>query len=431
MKKAVGTILSFLFVVGILFGSLVVFWLVRPVIAFELNPYLEMENLTPVATKIDGKHNSNTDMEYWNGKFYVAFQSSKYHIGTTQSSIKIKTSSDNGYSWTLIKEFKIPDTEMRDPHLAIIGGRIFIYCLKNEGFIADPFITYYSYSDDGLIWSDLEPINGVDGWLLWHPETFDNITWYVGAYWHQHGRSALLKTLDGINWELVSIIHEGDGNDETTIHFMDDGRIIATIRAEHEADSALGNPQAGTIIAVSESPYTSWTTTKVMTDRFDGPSLVNASGYIFGVGRYHPEIDPILSATASLLSTTRTAIYLVTENNLIYLTQLPSASDTSYAGTYIKDDFLYISYYTSDIRFDRPWVLGMLFPTEVKFVRIPIMSLLNMKDHPLPNNKSVPIGMYIVLVLANLMSFSILRKRHITQFAESIRTITSENLKGY
>ncbi len=148
MKKAVGTILSFLFVVGILFGSLVVFWLVRPVIAFELNPYLEMENLAPVATKIDGKHNSNTDMEYWNGKFYVAFQSSKYHIGTTQSSIKIKTSSDNGYSWTLIKEFKIPDTEMRDPHLAIIGGRIFIYCLKNEGFIADPFITYYSYSDD-------------------------------------------------------------------------------------------------------------------------------------------------------------------------------------------------------------------------------------------------------------------------------------------
>jgi hypothetical protein len=420
VKKLKGTIISLILVIGVLFGSLVIFWLIRPVIAFNLNPYLEMEQITPVATRTDGLHNSNTDMIYWNGKFYVAFQSSKYHIGTTQSSIKIKTSIDDGQNWVLVKEFKIPDTEMRDPHLAVIGGRIFIYCLKNEGFIADPSITYYSYSDDGITWTDLEPINGVDGWLLWHPQSIDETTWYVGAYWHEHGRSALLKTTDGINWDLVSIIHEGDGNDETTIHFLDDGRILATIRAEHTADSAFGNIQAGTIIAVSESPFTTWATTKVMTDRFDGPSLVNASGYIFGVGRYHPEIDPILSQTASLMSTTRTAIYLVTENNLIYLTQLPSASDTSYAGTHIKDNYLYICYYTSDIRFDRPWVLGMLFPTEVKFIRVSVSSLLNMKDHPLPNNKSAPIAMYIVLGFANALSYFILRKRHIAQFKESI-----------
>jgi len=69
---------------------------------------------------------------------------------------------------------------------------------------------------------------GPSGWLFWRPKSPDGKTWYVPAYWWEHGRSILLRSGDGLEWQQISTIYQGEGNDETAIEFLPDGRLLAT-----------------------------------------------------------------------------------------------------------------------------------------------------------------------------------------------------------
>ncbi|MBC7228465.1 MAG: hypothetical protein H5T61_14740 [Thermoflexales bacterium] len=48
---------------------------------------------------------------------------------------------------------------------------------------------------------------------------------------------------------------------------------------------------------------------------------------------------------------------------------------TSYAGVVILGDSLYVSYYTSDICRDVPWLMGMVLPSDIRIARIPLAAL--------------------------------------------------------
>jgi hypothetical protein len=71
----------------------------------------------------------------------------------------------------------------------------------------------------------------------------------VPAYWHEHGKSILLKSTDGIAGPCFRI-HEGDWNDETAIEFLPDGRLLATA-AWRARTSWLGDERASTLITTS------------------------------------------------------------------------------------------------------------------------------------------------------------------------------------
>jgi hypothetical protein len=70
----------------------------------------------------------------------------------------------------------------------------------------------------------------------------------------------------------------------------------------------------------------------------------------------------------------------VTAESLSYLSDLPSAGDTSYAGVVLRDGFAYIDYYTSAIERDYPWLLGMFLPTDIRMARISLDSLVALAD---------------------------------------------------
>jgi hypothetical protein len=82
-----------------------------------------------------------------------------------------------------------------------------------------------------------------------------------------------------------------------------------------------------------------------------------------------------LFETGSILSRKRTALYEVTMGGTRLLDLLPSAGDTSYAGVVLRDGDLYASYYTSRVDRDYPWVVGMLMPSEVRMLRLPLTAL--------------------------------------------------------
>jgi len=315
----------------------------------------------------DGAHNSNTDLTYWNGNFYLCHQASPFHLGTSRSRMRLWRSPD-AHRWDLVREFKPDQWEYRDPTFGQIGDRLFIYFLPNRDRNPEPFTTAFTWTLDGNEWAPVRDVAN-DGWLFWRPKTLDNKTWYVTAYWHEHGRSQLLKSSDGIDWETVSYIWEGERNDETDCECMADGRIISTARLEG-AGTWRGDASGSTLISVAEPPYKTWSHVKSHVTRLDGPCLFAYNGRVYAVGRYQASFFPRYVEQGGLFAKKRTSLFEVQPEKLTHLTDLPSAGDTSYAGIAIRGDDMYVSYYTSSPKVDPVWVNGMFAPSDIRMARV-------------------------------------------------------------
>jgi hypothetical protein len=348
----------------------------------------------------DGAHNSNTDLIYWNGSFYLAHQASVAHFGNEKSRLIVKRSTD-AHRWETVAQFPVPGEELRDPKFAAIGGRLFLYALRNRTWNPEPYTTVYTASADGVSWAplvDIEP----EGWLFWHPETFDSATWYAPAYWHEHGKAVLLKTSDGMGWSVVSEIHEGDRIDETAIQFLPDGKMMATGRLEG-SESIWGDARAATLIAMASPPYGDWARTRSRVTRLDGPRLFCYDGQIWAVGRYQPARTAPLSKQGSILSKKRTSLFLVREDGLTYLSDLPSAGDTAYAGVAVLGGEAYVCYYTSRVDRDYPWIAGMIGPTDIRMAKVFLPSLAAVAQAP-PTSKMGSVSPWLDFLVAWLMS---------------------------
>ena len=81
-----------------------------------------------------------------------------------------------------------------------------------------------------------------------------------------------------------------------------------------------------------------------------------------------------------MLARKRTALYEVREHGLAYLTDLPSAGDTSYVGVIVDGDVAYATYYTSRVDRDYPWIIGMLRPSAVMMAKIDLQEMQALAD---------------------------------------------------
>ncbi len=152
--------------------------------------------------------------------------------------------------------------------------------------------------------------------------------------------------------------------------------MIATGRLEVAKEFLgyyFGDSQGNTLIAIAAPPYTEWKKSHSYVARLDGPYLFKYNNRIYAIGRYEP--TPKLQDTGSILNRKRTSIYLLEEDKLVYLSDLPSAGDTSYPGIVIKGDKIYVCYYTSRIDRDFPWALGMIMPSDIMMARIDMNSV--------------------------------------------------------
>lgn len=336
----------------------------------------------------DGAHNSNTDLTFFDGWFYLCHQTSPYHLGSSRSRLLLWRSRD-ARAWEKVTEFKAGRGEYRDPKFAQIHGRLFVYALPNASWRAVPNLTVYTSSVDGVAWAPMQDVEPL-GWLFWRPKTRDGVDWYVTAYWHEHGRSMLLRSQDGEHWSQVSQIYEGEGNDETDFEFLADGRILATARLEGRADNQWGDASASTLIAVTSPPYEQWRYAKSQVTRLDGPCLFSYRGRIYAIARYQATRALRIAERGGMYSRKRTSIFLVEEDRLHYLSDLPSAGDTSYAGIVIQGDELVASYYTSPPERDITWVLGMFRPSHIRMALISLPALDQLADRVSPRRVAQP-----------------------------------------
>ena len=171
---------------------------------------------------------------------------------------------------------------------------------------------------------------GHDGWLFWRPKTPDGgRTWYCPAYWHEHGRAALFRSSDGLAWEKLGVVFDGEGVDETDFEFLPDGRMLVTGRAEGRRARAMakgwfGDNTGHTGLAVAPPPYDTWTYSRSFVTRLDGPRLFTHAGKVYAVGRRDvPAWKGLVFGTGSILNRKRTALFEVREDRLLPPLRLP------------------------------------------------------------------------------------------------------------
>ncbi len=324
-------------------------------------------------------HHSNTDLIKFKGKYLLAHATSPWHFASPKCKLVIRSSED-GKQWKVLSEIRVPGEDVRDPKLAVIGGKLILYFLRNtEKFLAEPTGNSYCISNDGVTWTEPKELS-IEGWLLWRPKTMDGVTFYMPAYWWKHGKSMLFKTTDGINWSEVGMIYEGDRNDETAISFKPDGTMIMTARLEVDPSRWGYHPDAHTLIGVASPPYTEWKLSRSHETRLDGPCLFQIGERTYAVGRR--QVGGALH-NGSAWGAKRTSLYLVLPDRLVFLSDLPSNGDTAYAGVVVEEDTVLVSYYTSPIGRDYIWLMGMLSNSSIEMARFKIEDLEKLADEKL------------------------------------------------
>jgi hypothetical protein len=111
---------------------------------------------------------------------------------------------------------------------------------------------------------------------------------------------------------------------------------------------------------------------------------------MYAVGRYQPARTAPLSKQGSVLCKKRTSLFLVKEDRLTYLSDLPSAGDTAYAGVAVLGDDAYICYYTSRTDRDYPWIAGMIGATDIRMAKVSLPSLAAVTQSPPKTPRATP-----------------------------------------
>lgn len=319
----------------------------------------------------DGSHNAFTDLIDWKNNFYLVYRSAPSHLDFHSKLVILR--SPNARSWEKLTELTLDGEDIRDPKLAVIENRLFLYALKNVNRFALPYSTVYSSSENGKTWQPWQMVEP-QGWLFWRPKTNDGLTWYVPAYSSQHDQTALFQSQDGKKWEKVSVIDANQPQSEVEITFADNNRLTAIIRLESRPFSQESS-SSSTLISSAGWPFKTWSGAHSLVTRLDGPAMFTDQNNVFAAGRSEPDGGILFGARGGLFNKKRTSIFAVTAAGLREMTDLPSQGDTSYPGIVIRGDEGYISYYTNDTHYDFPWLIGQFLPTSIRIAKINLPAL--------------------------------------------------------
>lgn len=305
---------------------------------------LSAQNYTVSVNKIwdNGKHCAFTSIVKFNGKYYCSFREAESHIfdkdGKAEGNVRI-IASDDGVNWESVAFMHKPTFDLRDPKLSItpdgrmmvtIGGSIY----KDKKLIER--IPHVSFTKDGKTFTDPVPIkmdkgigNGND-WL-WRVTWDDKYGYGVvySLYGPDEAKIALLKTSDGVNYELVTKLDVPDFPNETTVRIASDKQMKMMVRRERGDKKGYWG--------TSKPPYKDWEWTKM-------ELAVGGPDFIF------LDDETVIAGSRSYFipSSVKTILLTGDMNGKFQETVvLPSGGDTSYPGFCIVGDELWVSYYST------------------------------------------------------------------------------------
>lgn len=296
----------------------------------------------------DGWHNAFTDFQRFKGRYYICFRNGLSHVSPEGKAVVI--ASDDLTCWERTAVPVNTTGDDRDPHMTATEDGLFLYVgsvtRPDPGLAGNDVLrvirTNCVYSEDGETWSDPVKVYR-DGYWLWGVGRA-NGRFYGLAYGNEpdarEGQPTelhLLQSLDGLDWQLVSVVTKNGS--EATFRVTPGGEMRIAIRGGDENRFTL---------AVAKPPYTDWQL-KDLGDSIPAPRLVEAGGREYVIGRQHlrdPD-GPGGSDDRGQVVGRRTSIWSVEEDGVVHVLDLPSGGDTSYVGVVKEEDgALLLSYYS-------------------------------------------------------------------------------------
>ncbi|MCA8989800.1 MAG: exo-alpha-sialidase, partial [Planctomycetaceae bacterium] len=241
--------------------------------------------------------------------------------------------SEDGITWNSIALVEDADEDLRDAKLSVMPDGRFL--LNGAGMRANEQIRYHSMiwtsADQGKTWSEGKQI-GDPGFWLWRIQWHNGIAYTMGYATDRDREKRSLRfyrSENGTDYETwIEAVNVQKGVGEDRILFLKDETALCLLRCE----TGTKNGKLGR----STPPYKEWEWTET-SHRIGGPNMIELpDGRLLGAVRlYTPKqraslvwIDPETATLTECL-------------------ELPSGGDTSYAGMVLRDDVLWISYYSS------------------------------------------------------------------------------------
>lgn len=283
----------------------------------------------------DGQHNAFTDLTRYGGRYYLCFRSCpEGHMLFTTSRIRVLASDDGVSNWQQVFEFQVSDRDVRDPHLLVLGDRLFVYAgawlVAGDDRPRDlnDHLGFGAWTDDGQSWHGPRMLEGTYGHYIWRAAAYNDKAYLCGrrrrnfAPLPQGGEdrryleAAMLQSDDGLTWRTASLFAEDHGN-ETAFQFDETGTVWALARGDDDMPAR---------VCRSRPPYDDWERV-TLGQNVGGPMLERWGQRWLVAGRRMT--DP---------SNPRTVLWWLQDDRLHEAVELPSGGDTSYPGFEALDD---------------------------------------------------------------------------------------------
>jgi len=287
----------------------------------------------------NGKHCAFTSLVKFRGRYYCTFREGDGHVfdreGNANGRIRVLVSR-NCRKWKSVALLSLEKCDLRDPKLDITpDGRLML--LMGGSYYVDKKLVdrvpQASFSSDGKHFSDPQPLvidtPGTDGHWLWRVTWKDGVGYgvsYVGGEKPNEAELYLLKTLDGVHYDLVTKVAAAGFPNETTLRFLPDGRMAMAVRRD-------GKGMGSMLWGAAPEPFTEWDL-KEVGFTIGGPDfLVLDENHIVLSGRsYGPVTTSVWVGGA--------------DGDFRKVMDLPASGDCSYPSLFVKGNDLKVIYYS-------------------------------------------------------------------------------------
>jgi len=359
----------------------------------------------------DGLHNENTEMIVLDDRILLTFRGGESaQIGSDRAHLNIYASFDGGETFekrTEVDANNLPDgRDIRDPKLISFKGRLFLYAISRlpGGHYRDlggkAWTVRSESTDGGDTWSDpVRTYDAADIWGFWRltPRRFSEggqarETLYATAYDDGDTTVALFASDDGVDWKLRGTIIDSydDVPSEAELQFFGPNQETAVSIVRLDNQEILQDGESA--ICTSQAPFTDWECGRRIPQRIDGPTwLVHA---LDGVDRHFVFARKHLPCTRK-----RTAIYELRGDladprspiEVCELAEVPSSGDTAYTALApLGGDRFLLSWYTSAVDRDVPWLEGQFTPSDIWLADVDLSAAPDGCVHPAPKAACEP-----------------------------------------
>ena len=282
-------------------------------------------------------HSAFTDLMMVGDRLYCAFREGAGHVSGNDGRIRVIARDGDG-PWESIALLDEPGVDLRDPKISRMpDGRLMLNFGGSyyEGSTLLKMESRVSFSNSkGRDFSAPRPVI-IDEQVRCEVDWLWRVTWHDGVGYgvvyqprEEGSPIQLVRTSDGVKYELITTMTAAGVCNETTLRFRRNGDMVALIRREGDDHTAR--------FGVASPPYKTWTF-HPLPEPLGGPDLIEfgRDSWLLAGRRYLPE-----GARTGLA-------WIGPDLSYRPLLTLPSGGDTSYPGLVLDGDTLLVSYYSS------------------------------------------------------------------------------------